>query len=100
MNNSYRPLVVAAAFILAMFAVIATLGLSGCSSCSRAVKSASSDISGGINRTVTLYDNTGKEIRSWHGKFDIESNDQEIFFDDAQGKRVIIQGGIVVSEED
>lgn len=100
MNNSYRPLVVTAAFILAMFAVIATLGLSGCSSCSRAVKSASSDISGGINRTVTLYDNTGKEIRSWHGKFDIESNDQEIFFDDAQGKRVIIQGGIVVSEED
>lgn len=67
---------------------------------SRSVKSMSSDFSGGINRTVTLYDNTGKKIKSWHGKFDIESNDQEVFFDDAQGKRVIIQGGIVVSEED
>lgn len=49
--------------------------------------------------TETLYDNTGKEIKSWHGKIDLESNDQEVFFD-LNGKRVIIQGGIVVSEED
>ena len=64
------------------------------------MKTVSSDVNGGLERTVTLYDNTGKEIKSWHGKFDIESNDQEFFFDDSQGKRVIIQGGIVVSEED
>ena len=100
MNNPKRTVAATVAFILAVVGIIATLGLSGCSSCSRMTKSVSSDFSGGINRTVTLYDNTGNKIKSWHGKFDIESNDQEVFFDDAQGKRVIIQGGIVVSEED
>lgn len=85
---------------LAIVGVVALCGLYGCASCSRGVKSISSDVSGGIERTVTLYDYNGKEIKSWHGKFDIESNDQEIFFDDEQGKRVIIQGGIVMSEED
>lgn len=52
----------------------------------------------GLSGPLMLYN--GKEIKSWHGKFDIESNNQEIFFDDEQGKRVIIQGGIVMSEED
>ncbi|WP_368134208.1 hypothetical protein [Collinsella bouchesdurhonensis] len=85
---------------LATVGVVALCGLCGCASCSREMKSLNSDINGGIERTVTLYDNTGKEIKSWHGKFDIESNDQEFFFDDSQGKRVIIQGGIVMSEED
>lgn len=85
---------------LATVGVVALCGLYGCSSCSRGVKSIRSDVSGGLERTVTLYDYNGKDIKSWHGKFDIESNDQEIFFDDEQGKRVIIQGGIVMSEED
>lgn len=85
---------------LATVGVVSLCGLYGCASCSRQMKSISSDVNGGIERTVTLYDYNGKEIKSWHGKFDIESNDQEIFFDDEQGKRVIIQGGIVMSEED
>ena len=100
MNITTRRVAFVAALVVSVLAIVIVCGLAGCSSCSRSVKSMSSDFSGGINRTVTLYDNTGKEIKSWHGKFDIESNDQEIFFDDAQGKRVIIQGGIVVSEED
>lgn len=99
MDNSKRALAATVAFILAVVAIVATFGLSGCSSCSRSVKSISSDIGGGLDRTVTLYDNTGKEIKSWHGKIDLDSNDQEVFFD-LNGKRVIIQGGIVVSEED
>ena len=92
MNITKRRVAFVAALVVSVLAIVIVCGLAGCSSCSR--------FSGGINRTVTLYDNTGKEIKSWHGKFDIESNDQEVFFDDAQGKRVIIQGGIVVSEED
>lgn len=85
---------------LATVGVVALCGLYGCASFSREMKSINSDVNGGLERTVTLYDYNGKEIKSWHGKFDIESNDQEIFFDDEQGKRVIIQGGIVMSEED
>lgn len=75
MNITKRRVAFVAALIVSVLAIVTVCGLAGCSSCSRSVK-------------------------SWHGKFDIESNDQEVFFDDAQGKRVIIQGGIVVSEED
>lgn len=99
MNITRRKAVYIAALVISVLAIVTVCGLAGCSSCSRSVKSMSSDISGGLNRTVTLYDNTGKEIKSWHGKIDLESNDQEVFFD-LNGKRVIIQGGIVVSEED
>lgn len=99
MNITRRKAVYIAALIVSILAIVTVCGLSGCSSCSRSVKSMSSDIGGGLDRTVTLYDNTGNEIKSWHGKIDLESNDQEVFFD-LNGKRVIIQGGIVVSEED
>ena len=88
-------------FVLVAVLVAAAVlfGLTGCSSCSREIKSVSSDVSGGLDRTVTLYDYQGNVIDSWSGKFDISEDDNEIYFDDANGKRVIIQGGIVVCEE-
>lgn len=99
MNITKRRVAFVAALIVSVLAIVTVCGLAGCSTFSRNVKSATSDINGGLNRTVTLYDNTGNEIKSWHGKIDLESNDQEVFFD-LNGKRVIIQGGVVVSEED
>ena len=99
MNITKRMVAFVAALIVSVLAIVIVCGLAGCSSYSRSVKSMSSDIIGGLNRTVTLYDNTGKEIKSWHGKIDLESNDQEVFFD-LNYNRVIIQGGIVVCEED
>lgn len=99
MNITKRRVAFVAALIVSVLAIVTVCGLAGCSSFSRSLKSATSDINGGLDRTVTLYDNTGKEIKSWRGKIDLESNDQEVFFD-LNGKRVIIQGGIVVSEED
>lgn len=85
--------------VSAVAVAAAALGASGCASCSRDAKSISSDMGGGIDRTVTLYDYQGDELGSWSGKFDISEDDNEIFFDDADGKRVVIQGGIVVCEE-
>ena len=99
MNITKRRVAFVAALIVSVLAIVIVCGLAGCSSCSRSVKSMSSDIGGGLDRTVTLYDNTGKEIKSWHGKIDLDSNDQEVSFD-LNDKRVIIQGGIVVIEED
>lgn len=64
----------------------------------RAIKSQRSNLEGGISRTVTLYDYNGKEIQHWSGVFDVTENDNETYFD-LDGKRVIIQGGIVVNEE-
>lgn len=99
MNITKRRVAFVVALVVSVLAIVTVCGLAGCSTFSRNVKSATSDINGGLNRTVTLYDNTGNEIKSWHGKIDLESNDQEVFFD-LNGKRVIIQGGVVVSEED
>lgn len=73
--------------------------LGGCSSCSRMSKSISSDMDGGLNRTVTAYDYDGKVIKTWTGKFDVSSSENEVYFDDSNGKRVIIHGGIIINEE-
>ena len=48
---------------------------------------------------VLIYDYNGQEIKSWTGKFDVTEDDNEVYFDDENGKRVIIQGGIVINEE-
>jgi hypothetical protein len=62
------------------------------------MKSLQSDIDGGLHRKVTLYDYQGDVLGEWEGKFDLASSDQEMWFD-LDGKRVIIQGGILVCEE-
>lgn len=77
---------------------IAALGMNGCSSCSRSLKSFDSDMSGGLNRTVTVYTNDGIPIKSWDGKIDLSKSEEEIMFD-LNGKRVIIHGGITIVEE-
>lgn len=84
-----------------VLSLIATcvIGLTGCTeNFEREMKTVSSNLTGGLNRTVTVYDYNGEEIGSWTGKFDVSSNDQETFFD-VDGKRVIIQGGIIINEE-
>lgn len=63
------------------------------------MKSTVSNWTGGLNRTVTVYDYNGQEIKSWTGKFDVTEDDNEVYFDDENDKRVIIQGGIVINEE-
>lgn len=74
------------------------LCLSGCASWSRNIKTIGSDISGGLDRTVTVYSYDGQILGQWSGKFDVSESEQETYFD-IDGKRVIIQGGIVINEE-
>ena len=85
---------------IAVFALLATmvLALTGCASWNRELKSFGSDISGGLNRTVTVYSYGGDVLGQWSGKFDVSESENETFFD-VGGKRVIIQGGIVINEE-
>lgn len=75
-------------------------GLSGCASFERSMKNFGSDISGGMDRTVVLYDYEGDELARWEGKIDLQVSDDggHIVFDQ-DGKRTVITGGIVVSEE-
>ena len=80
--------------------LILAISLTGCASWRREIKSLSSDINGGLNRTVTVYDYNGKEIKSWTGKFDISESENEIFFDKAPIGNYSLQitkGGKVVA---
>ncbi len=87
--------------LLIVLLCIFTLGmLTSCESCSRKIKTIESDFGGGLNRTAVLMDYNGDTIKVWKGKFDIRDtgSDNQIFFD-LDGKRIWIQGGIFVSEE-
>lgn len=92
-----KKFIVSAMAIFVLF--VGVISLNGCASCSRSMKSFGSDISGGLDRTVTVYDYNGNVLGEWSGKFDISEDDNEIYFDDENGKRVIIQNGIVICEE-
>ena len=73
--------------------------LCGCAGFQRGMKTIGSDITGGLDRTVTVYSYNGEKLGEWSGKFDVSSSDQETFFD-INGKRVILQGGIIINEEE
>ena len=70
----------------------------------RSIKTWQSETTGGIDRTVTVYDISGEEVAKYHGRFDIEESSQEgvvkIKFD-CNGKRHIIyaQTGTVLIDE-
>ena len=85
---------------IALVLIFATIFLlTGCASMERGMKTITSDWGGGLNRTVTVYDYTGDPIRSWTGKIDISESENEVWFD-LNGKRTIIQGGIIIVQED
>lgn len=90
-----RAMAIGVLIVVGIFLVIA---LCSTESAQRSMKSIKSDINGGLERTVTVYDYNGGEIESWTGKFDVSSSENETYFD-IDGKRVIIQGGIVINEE-
>lgn len=72
--------------------------LTGCASWNRGIKSIGSDLSGGLNRTVTAYDYNGNILGQWSGKFDVSESETETYFD-CNGKRIIIQNAIIINEE-
>lgn len=87
------------AFILAL-AFVVIINSSCTASCQREMKSMQSNWGGGLQRTVTLMDYQGDTLKQWSGKFDVRDMgaDNQIYFD-LDGKRIWIQGGIVVNEE-
>lgn len=50
-----------------------------------------SDFEGGINRIITVYDLTGKEVETYEGHYDIKWEDNRVLFDNAEtGERHVI----------
>lgn len=88
-------------FIIVLFVAIFGILATSCTETQkRGLKSIKSNWNGGLYRTVTLMDYEGDTLKQWSGKFDIrdEGSDNQIYFD-FEDKRIWIQGGIVVSEE-
>lgn len=56
----------------------------------RAMKTQRSELLGGIERSVRVYDVQGDLITEYEGKFDIDYDAERIIFDDENGKRHII----------
>lgn len=72
----------------------------------RAIKDMKSELGGGINRIVSVYDVGGELIQQYTGKFDIETGNASgapyIVFDDENGKRHIVYyttGTILIDEK-
>lgn len=71
--------------------LVVCLVMCSCESCARACKDWNSDVNGGLNRTVRVYDINGNLVAEYSGKFDIETdNETYILWDDEMGKRHII----------
>lgn len=73
------------------------LGMTGCSSLERSVTDFKSDINGGMQRTITVYTADGKELATYKGKIDIETNDGGYVKFDFNGKRYIYYNCFVES---
>lgn len=52
-------------------------------------------------RTVTVYDYNGQEIKSWSGTFDVYQKNptNSVYFYTEDGKRIFINGGIIICED-
>lgn len=67
----------------------------------RALKDQQSNLSGGIERSVRVYDINGNLIEEYNGKFDVSYASNHIKFDDETGRRHIIyySTGMVIIDE-
>jgi hypothetical protein len=89
--KKHRTLIAAAsAFLL--------LGAAACTERQRKdIKHIKSDIIG-LQRKVTLYDCSGRSIRTWEGRFKIEVMGSYLSFIDDEGKDVKVSGTVLVEE--
>ena len=74
--------------IIATILVIATITVSmcGCASWDRLVKDVKSDVTNGLDRTITVYTADGKQMAQYKGKIDLEMTEGYVKFD-YKGKR-------------
>lgn len=85
--------------LIATTAIVASTA-TGCASIERFTKTVVSDTTGGLDRHVIAYTNTGEVLGEWEGKIDIQENNSgtKVLFD-LDGKRIVLYNAIVVVEE-
>jgi len=72
---------------LVVLVLLAGLSLNGCASCSRELKTWKSDILGGLDRVLTVYNYDGTVHARYEGKIDIQSSEGGKVLFDFEGKR-------------
>lgn len=75
--------------VIVCILVCTVIGVTGCSTINRAVTDVKSDITGGLQRTITVYTADGKKLATYEGKIDIETNNGGYVKFDFDGKRYI-----------
>lgn len=98
-NRHFGTLVALIIFIVLLVVAVVLPSIIGNERLHRSWKTLTSQYTGGLNRTVSVYSYDGDLIQSWTGKFDVERTEAGVLFD-VDGKRVGIQGGIIINEED
>ena len=79
--------------------IFASLHLSGCTKgCSKKLKHTKSKWVG-LRRKITLYGYDRELMKSWEGRFYIETDGAAVSFIDSNNKETKICGGIVLIEE-
>lgn len=81
--------------LLIVIGFLSSAFLCGCASISRATKSWSSDMNGGLNRTINVYTLDGKLIATYEGKIDIDDNSNGSIMFDLDGKRYVYYNAII-----
>lgn len=80
--------------ICAVIGLFGLLAFSGCASCERNLKSCKSDMNGGLDRIVKVYNLNGEIMATYEGKIDLATEDGCIQFE-YNGKRIIWYNAIV-----
>lgn len=99
-NPHKKRWIIIASGILIFITVILIITVKS-ASFQRFLKSAKSEFHGGLNRTVTVYDNNGHTLKQWNGKIDIQENDygNKVLFE-LNGERKAVYNAIVIVEEE
>lgn len=69
----------------------------------RAFHTQESNLNGGLNRKVTVYDAIGNVLYEYEGRIDVEYENGKVLFDDESGKRHVIYyntGTAIVEEKE
>lgn len=98
--------IIIVSLVLAMSCIGGAIFYLNTESGKRAIKDMESEMGGGINRTVAVYDVSGELIKTYEGKFDVEvgntNGNPYIVFDDENNKRHIVYyttGTIFIDEK-
>lgn len=75
--------------VLTLALVLGAVGMTGCASLDRMATDIKSEVSNGLNRTITVYTANGEVIAQYKGKIDIQESEGGYVKFDHNGKRYI-----------